>query len=91
MLRLRRGQNRFNALADDVQPTVLDEPEGDTEVIDALEFDLTRENEQSPHVPDVAQDHEEASQTQNWKAEIQVSWFREGLSCLWIELTWRTH
>ena len=27
-----------------------------------------------------------ASQTQNWKAKIQVLWFREGLSCLWIDL-----
>ena len=28
MLRLRRGQNRFNAVSDDVEPTVLDEQEG---------------------------------------------------------------
>ena len=68
-------QNKFNALSDDVQPTVLDEPEvSDTEgVIDALEFDLSRDHEKAASVAGT-------SQTHNWKAEIEVVWFREGLS-----------
>ena len=68
---MRRGHNRFSALSDDLQPTVLDGTHGsDTEsVVDALEFDLTRGDEvdQAPSTPRVGDamqvdDDEAASQ-----------------------------
>ena len=51
MLRLRRGQNRFSVLSDEVQPTVPDvSQDSDIEsVIDALEFDLSREEDRVQH------------------------------------------
>ena len=68
MLRLRRGQNRFSVPSDEVQPTVTDVSQGsDIEsVIDALEFDLSREEDRVQHhaigTPVLASDTEGSSE-----------------------------
>ena len=65
---LRRGQNRFSVPSDEVQPTVTDVSQGsDIEsVIDALEFDLSREEDRVQHhaigTPVLASDTEGSSE-----------------------------
>ena len=63
-LRLCRGQNRFSTLSDDFQPTVPDVSHSDTEsVIDALEFDLSREEDRGHEVPGMLDNGEEPDET----------------------------
>ena len=75
MLRLGRGQNRFSVLSDEVQPTVpnVSQSSDIESVIDALEFDLSREEDRVQHhaigTPVPASDTEGSSEVEHEESD----------------------